>query len=130
MLSVNESGARILSYSVKAMGTAKERAHCTVTNYRDKIIFLIGGKGDTQSSQQEKLDSVTAYYVEEKIMTQWPSLNVARSHASSCTTGDSVFVFGGENKTSQSCSIERLHGVNRGKTRAHWELIELPNAVK
>ena len=90
-----------------------------------RFIFLTGGF----NSDNQALRDVERY---DSISDTWeslPRLNLARSHATSCTLGMTLYVLGGFNQyTEIRSSIEKLININEPApiTSTEWQQIQ-PN---
>ena len=114
-----------------------ERHHSSLVSVADRFIFFIGGG----------LDSLSPYvihveYFDTKTETFHlaPWLNTPRSGHSSCTLGNTIYTFCGQNKDGHLSSVERLRVHPKrirssneieqlifpaGTASAAWELVEL-----
>ena len=98
-----------------------------MTSFKGQSCFVIGGKGKDFST----LDSVSRFNIDKD---QWesgtPNLNIERSLAAACTSGDRIFVIGGVDGDNHYLnSVEVLNVEKMVSDEADWELVKFPTEV-
>ena len=96
------------------------RLGASVTNFKNKLVVVAGGTNEIGSDYA----TVEIYSLVDEKWTKAPKLNERRCNHSSCTLGDSVYLFGCTGGISSS-AIEWLdfEAHLRGHYQPHWNII-------